>query len=95
MNTEQGFDIDWAYIIDLLASEYGWTIEYIQTLNLGQIHCLCQAIKIRYANQNGNSEDLPQEVGSGGREELKLTDFETKMGGKKVVHEDGTVEIIV
>ena len=35
------------YIIDLLATEYGWTIEYIQTLYLTEIAGLIKAVKAR------------------------------------------------
>ena len=42
-----------AFQIDLLAHEYGWTIDYILELPLRQIFQLNSAIGYRYAQQNG------------------------------------------
>jgi hypothetical protein len=79
-------DIDWAAIIDILAKEYGWTIEYIKSLDLGQIITLLQTIKARYGKQN-NEEENPDK-------ELSISDFKA-MGGKEVTREDGKKEIII
>ena len=86
-------DIDWAALIDLFASEYGWTVEYISSLDLGQIMSLKAKIRERYNQQNGVSEDgesLPA-----GEQGLSISDFETKLGGKKRVREDGVTEIVL
>ena len=88
-------DIDWAAIIDLLASEYGWTIEYIAALDLGQVVALKNRIQARYDQQNGAVSEDNSSVPSAGDETLSMSDFETRLGGKKVVREDGTVEIII
>ena len=79
-------DIDWAEIIDILAKEYGWTIEYIKSLDLGQITSLLKAIRNRYDRQNNNEENPDRE--------LSISDFKA-MGGKEVTREDGKKEIII
>jgi hypothetical protein len=76
-------DIDWAAIIDILAREYGWTIEYIKSLDLGQITTLLQAIKARYDKQNNNEEN-PDDIS-----DLKA------LGGKERTREDGRKEIVI
>ena len=40
-------------IVDLLAKEYGWTIEYIQSLDLSEVFLLLQQIKIRKQRELG------------------------------------------
>ena len=83
------YDIDWAEIIDILAKEYGWTIEYIKSLDLGQITSLLKAIRNRYDRQNnggGNEEDPNRE--------LSISDFKA-MGGKERTREDGKKEIVI
>lgn len=93
MNNKNSDDIDWAAIIDLFASEYGWTIEYIKSLDLGQIISLRKKIKERYDRQNGQ---VSGDIGSmPGNEELSISDFETKLGGKKRVRKDGITEIVI
>jgi len=79
-------DIDWAEVIDILAKEYGWTIEYIKSLDLGQITSLLKAIRNRYDRQNNNEENPDRE--------LSISDFKA-MGGKEVTREDGKKEIII
>ena len=91
MNNQNSGDIDWAAIVDLLASEYGWTIKYIASLNLGQVILLKAKIQKRYERQNGEVSSDRETVSS--KDELSISDFE-KMG-KKHIREDGTVEIIV
>lgn len=92
MSNESDLDIDWAAIVDLLASEYGWTIKYIESLNLGQVIALRDKIRERYANQNGeisgNNESMPSD-------KLSISDFETKLGGKKRIRDDGITEIVI
>lgn len=91
MSKEAEFDIDWAAIIDLFASEYGWTKDYIvENLDLGQVISLKSAMRKRHAEQNGDV--------SGGMEtvpvdQINITDFERI--GKKHVRDDGTIEIII
>jgi len=98
MTKENKSDIDWAEIIDLLASEYGWTIEYIKALNLGQIVTLMKKIQIRREKHNGSSDsNITPPNSTGGvdtEDELSISDFETKLGGKKVV-ENGVTKIIL
>lgn len=77
------YDIDWAVIIDVLAKEYGWTIEYIKSLDLGQITTLLQAIKARYDKQNNNEESSDD-----------VSDLKA-LGGKEIIREDGRKEIII
>lgn len=83
-------DIDWAIVVDTLAKEYGWTIEYIRKLDLGQISLLLKAIKNRYEKQNGGSvesSDIDDIAGT-------ISDFKA-MGGKEKIREDGRKEIII
>ena len=91
MNKHDSSDIDWAAIIDIFASEYGWTIDYIKSLDLGQIISLRAKIQKRYDQQNGavssNTGTVPND------NELTISDFE-KMG-KKHVRKDGTIEIVI
>lgn len=87
-------EVDWAAIIDLFASEYGWTIEYIGSLNLGQVIMLRDKIKARYDRQNGAvSED--GNSAPNGEETISDSDFVHKLGGKKHIREDGTTEIVL
>lgn len=96
MDDKTPLDIDWAAIVDILASEYGWTIDYIRSLDLGQIISLVKAIKARYNKQNGAIQgDMPNEEADSDGQEMPLSDFETKLGGKRKVREDGTTEIIL
>ena len=89
--TKINSDIDWADVVDILAREYGWTIEYIKTLDLCQIGTLLRTIKNRYEKQNGNgsSEDV-----NNNDKELSVSDFKA-MGGKERIREDGRKEIII
>lgn len=93
MNNQDSSDIDWAAIVDLLASEYGWTIKYIvNNLDLGQIISLKAAIQKRYEHQNGGVSSDVETVP--GEEGMSVSYFE-KMGGKKTIREDGTIEILL
>lgn len=90
---DNDIDIDWAALIDLFASEYGWSIKDIASLDLGQILSLKAKINERYEKQNGvsgGSEGVPS-----GEQELTMSDFETKLGGKKRVRSDGVTEIVI
>jgi hypothetical protein len=80
------YDIDWAEIIDILAKEYGWTIEYIKSLDLGQITSLLKTIRARYNKQNNNEGTTD--------EESSISDFKA-MGGKEQTREDGRKEIVI
>lgn len=42
----------YSYVIDLLAHEYGWTIEYIESLSLPTIVKLIKAIRKRHDTQD-------------------------------------------
>ena len=85
-------DIDWAEVVDILASEYGWTIKYIRSLDLGQIISLLKAIKLRYKKQEKavkeGMDDNPSD------KELNISDFKA-MGGQERIREDGRKEIIL
>ena len=86
------YDIDWAEIVDILAHEYCWTIDYIKTLDMCQITSLLKAIKIRYEKQasaNTNSEGV-----SNPNKDLSISDFKA-MGGKERIREDGRTEIVL
>ena len=76
-------EIDWAEIIDLLASEYGWTIDYISSLDLGQIVTLMKKIEIRRNRSNGSSDlattPSANTEGVGGEAEMSISDFQTKL----------------
>ncbi len=87
---QKGIDIDWAVIIDLFASQYGWTIDYITGLTLGQVIILLKQIKKRC-----NTEDIDVPNVSEEQEEMTISDFETKLGGKKIVDEDGVTKIVI
>lgn len=82
-------DIDWAEMVDILAKEYGWTIEYIKSLDLGQITLLLRAIKNRYKKQNDEDTDFNED--SGKNKELSIEDF--KAMGTENIREDGRTEI--
>lgn len=84
-------DIDWAEIVDILAREYGWTINYIKSLDLGQITKLLTVIRNRYEKQtdSGDSSNTSEKD-----KELSIADFKA-MGGKEVTREDGRKEIII
>jgi len=80
---DNAYDIDWATIIDILAKEYGWTIEYIKSLDLGQITTLLQTIRARYDKQSSSEENSDD-----------IADLKA-LGGKETVREDGRKEIII
>lgn len=86
----QSYNIDWAEVVDILAREYGWTIEYIKSLDLGQVTGLLEAIKKRYKKQNEatNSEE------DYNKEDLSIADLKA-MGGKEIIREDGRKEIVI
>lgn len=86
---DKDIEMDWAVIIDLLASQYGWNIEYITGLNLKQVVILIKQIKRRLDSQDGNSPQV-----NGENEEMSISDFETKLGGKKIV-ENGVTKIVL
>lgn len=93
------YDIDWAEIIDLFASEYGWTMDYTSTLDLSQVMVLMDAIKKRRDRENNSSEgETPStnkvEGVSSDEKEVPISYFEQKVGGKKVVV-DGVTKIII
>ena len=94
-------DIDWAAICDILASEYGWTLDYIKTLNFGQITTLLRAIKERRDAEAGS-------FGSAGKvyphspkgiskkpSESGVIKMALQMGGKIEKDKDGKVKKII
>jgi hypothetical protein len=90
------------YIVDLLAKEYGWTIEYIQNLTLPQVAGLVNTIKKRKENEDilvqlnvakgMNGKISSNHKGSNLNKEQELHDLEklARTLGQKVqeVHED-------
>lgn len=86
-------DVDWALIVDILAREYSWTIDYIKTLDYGQICTLVYTITERYKREN---EEVESNTDSHSVDkEDNLHDFIIGLKGKKHIREDGTTEIIV
>jgi len=94
-------DIDWAAICDILASEYGWTLDYIKTLNFGQITTLLKAIKERRDAEVGSLgrtgkfyPHSPKGV-SGELSENEATRMALQMGGKIEKDKNGKVKKII
>lgn len=94
-------DIDWAAICDILASEYGWTLDYIKTLNFGQITTLLKAIKERRDAEAGSLgragkfyPHSPKDVG-GKPSESGVIQMAHQMGGKIEKDKDGKVKKII
>lgn len=86
-------DINWAEVVDILASEYGWTIDYIRTLDLGQIISLLKAVKLRYKKQDKAIKEST-DTNNPSADELSISDFKA-MGGQERVREDGRKEIVL
>jgi hypothetical protein len=86
-------EIDWAAVVDVLASEYGWTIEYIGTLDLSQVMSLIKVIKARNARQNGDTVEAHDDTES--EEQMSASSFKSMFGGKIVKNDDGSETIIV
>ena len=85
--------LDWAVIVDIFASEYGWTLSEIKQLDMGQIVTLLKTIRKRKQSQQGQAasdEPIPDME----NKELSIADFKA-MGGKERVREDGRTEIII
>lgn len=93
-------DIDWATICDILASEYGWTLDYIKTLNFGQITTLLKAIKERRDAEGGSlgrtGKFYPNSPKSANRKlsENKAIQMALQMGGKIEKDKDGKAKKI-
>lgn len=93
-------DIDWATICDILASEYGWTLDYIKTLNFGQITTLLKAIKERRDAEAGSlgraGKFYPHSPKGIDRKlsENKAVQMALQMGGKIEKDKDGKVKKI-
>jgi len=94
-------DIDWAAICDILASEYGWTLDYIKTLNFGQITTLLKSIKERRDTEAGSSgrtgkfyprspKGISKKPSEKGAIQMAL-----QMGGKIEKDKDGKVKKII
>lgn len=93
-------NIDWAAICDILASEYGWTLDYIKTLNFGQITILLKAIKERRDAEAGSSRRMgkfyprsPKGIGKK-TSEKGVVQMALQMGGKIETDKDGKVKKI-
>jgi hypothetical protein len=86
-------EIDWATVVDMLASEYGWTIDYIGTLDLSQVMSLIKVIKARKARQNGEEVEAQDDIES--NQEASASSFQAMFGGKKVTNDDGSETIIL
>jgi len=90
--------VDWATICDVLAFEYGWTLEDIKRLNLNQISLLLKAIGERHKKENeaieGAGKFYPQEPIKGIKKKsppLNIVQMATQMGGKIERDKDGKV----
>lgn len=95
---ERTLDIDWAAMVDLFASEYGWSIDDIKKLDMSQIVALARQIRKRYADQAAsikNTETVEGQTSPYSKEEMPISDFVTKMGGKMTTDEDGTKRIVL
>lgn len=93
-------DIDWAEIVDTLASEYGWTVEYIRTLDFGQIVSLKNQIYKRYEAQNGENTENTEKSITGKVDDTQSQEefaryLEKSAGAKRNVREDGSIEIVL
>lgn len=89
---DNDINIDWAKVVDILAREYGWTIDDIKKLNFGQVSALLKEIKARYAKENEavNYSNPSKDA----NKELSLADFKA-MGAKERIRKDGRKEIIL
>jgi len=90
---------DWAVICDIIAFEYGWTLEDIKRLNLNQISLLLKAIGERHKKENeaieGTGGFHPQRPIKGIKKKLPTSDIvqmATQMGGKIERDKDGKVK---
>ena len=94
---KNNMDIDWANIVDVFASEYGWTVDYIKTLDLGQIILLREQIHKRYEAQNGESpsESTGASITETNSEMEFVQYLEKNVGAKRKVRKDGTVELVL
>lgn len=95
---KKSIDIDWADIVDTFASEYGWTIDYIVSLDLGQVISLRNQIQKRYEAQNSGSS--PESTGVSTTEQINTEEafveyLQKNAGAKKRVRKDGKTEIVL
>jgi len=94
-------EIDWATICDILASEYGWTLDYIKTLNFGQITVLLRAIKERRDAEAGSlgrtGKVYPHSPKGVSKKPSKsgVIQMALQMGGKIEKDKDGKVTKII
>ena len=75
--------LDWADIVDIFAREYGWTIDEIKKLDIGQVTALIKVIKRRY---DTDVDDVEIDV--------MVSDLKA-MGGKEKIRDDGRKEIVL
>lgn len=93
-NQNEEFKVDWAQIIDLFASEYGWTIDEISKLNATQISLLIRAIRKRRRSDAKNISRGLMGVPSKGSSNLRQTElFFRKAGAKVEKNKDGKLDI--
>ena len=91
-NISQTLKIDWAEVVDLLAREYGWTIDEINNLTFGQILTLIKTIGKRYRQQ---SEAIKDGKPTTEANEKSIRNLASKLGGKIKKGEDGKEEIVI
>jgi len=91
--------VDWATICDIIASEYGWTLEDIKRLNLNQVSLLLKAIGERNRKENeaieGAGKFHPQRPIKGVKKKMpasNIVQMATQMGGKIEKDKDGKVK---
>jgi len=94
--------VDWATICDIIASEYGWTLEDIKRLNLNQVSLLLKAIGERHREENGAIEGAgkfhPQRPIKGVKKKSStsnITQMAIQMGGKIEKDKDGKVKKVI
>ena len=101
----EDFDIDWAMIVDFLASQYGWTIEYIKNLDMSQIIGL---MKVANKRLHPDKEVSPLSIPEGfikkhpelytKRQSQKLKDImkmTSSLNGKVVRNKDGSIKEVI
>jgi len=94
--------IDWATICDVIAFEYGWTLEDIKRLNLNQVSLLLRAIGERHRKENEAIEGMgkfhPQRPIKGVKKKMpssNIVQMATQMGGKIEKDKDGKVKKVI
>lgn len=93
--------VDWATICDIIAFEYGWTLEDIKKLSLGQVSLLLKAIGERHRKENeaieGTGKFHPRPI-KGVKKPVptsNIIQMATQMGGKIEKDKDGKVKKVI